>query len=77
MGLDVAEASADHRIDVCACGNVVNRCRCPGPHQSRVVQDVCSSCEGTQPGVTHLALIPPEDDGYVTVYPFRIHRAKR
>lgn len=34
-----------HGIDVCACGAVVRQCRCPGPHERRVVQKTCPLCD--------------------------------
>lgn len=33
-----------HEIDVCRCGAIISRCRCPGPHEPRVVCSACDAC---------------------------------
>lgn len=45
-------AMGTHGIDVCLCGNVIAQCRCPGPHERRVVQQSCNACRAPAPDVT-------------------------
>lgn len=41
-------AMGTHGIDVCLCGNVIAQCRCPGPHERRVVRQLCDACRASQ-----------------------------
>jgi hypothetical protein len=41
----IVQPKPGHFREVCSCGAVIRQCRCPGPHEIRVIERGCPKCK--------------------------------